>query len=210
MFIFIWGGKLLANFLIDLLKGLGLDSAAEKIHIEGMIGADQSLTKLIVNILYFFLVFIGVITAVQILDLTRLTDILNQVLEVSGQILFGLVILGLGNYVSLLIYTTMAKSRDNKFIAGVARWASLGLFTAIALRTMGVANEIVELAFGLTLGAIAVVVALSYGLGGREAAGEHFKDIIRKFRSDSADGPAAGGASSGGKPNLDSDKPDTV
>jgi hypothetical protein len=36
---------------------------------------------------------------------------------------------------------------------------------------MGIANEIVELAFGVTLGAIAVAVALSYGLGGREAAG---------------------------------------
>ena len=32
---------------------------------------------------------------------------------------------------------------------------------AIALRTMGIANSIVELAFGLTLGAIAIAVALS-------------------------------------------------
>ncbi|MGB7784766.1 MAG: hypothetical protein WBL27_01580, partial [Salinimicrobium sp.] len=46
---------------------------------------------------------------------------------------------------------------------------------------------IVQLAFGLILGAIAVAVALSYGLGGREAAGEHFRDIIQKFRNASSE-----------------------
>ena len=47
---------------------------------------------------------------------------------------------------------------------------------------MGIANSIVELAFGLTLGAIAVAVALSYGLGGREAAGKHMEQILKKFQ----------------------------
>ena len=34
---------------------------------------------------------------------------------------------------------------------------------------MGIADEIVNLAFLLTFGAVAVAVALSFGLGGREA-----------------------------------------
>ncbi len=185
--VFIWGGKYLANFLEDLFKSMGLDQTAEKIQIHNMIGAGQSLSKLVANLIYFFLVFFGIITAVEILGLSRLTEILHQILEVTGQILFGLVILAIGNYISLLIYNTMTRSSKNHFIAGVVRWASLALFIAIALRTMGIANEIVELAFGLILGAIAVAVALSYGLGGREAAGEHFKDIIQKFRTEAAD-----------------------
>ena len=78
----------------------------------------------------------------------------------------------------------MTKSRNNNFIASIVRYASLALFIAIALRTMGIANEIVELAFGLILGALAVAFALSYGLGGREAAGEHFKEVIQKFKND--------------------------
>ena len=47
---------------------------------------------------------------------------------------------------------------------------------------MGIANSIVELAFGLILGAIAVAIALSYGLGGREAAGIHMKEILNKLK----------------------------
>ncbi len=182
LFIFIWGGKYLASFLSDLFKSLGLDSAAEKINIQNMIGANQSLSKLLANLIYFFIVFFGVITAVAILGLDQLTYILNDILAVTGQILFGLVIIALGNYISMIIYNTMKQSNNNNFIARVVRAASLALFIAIALRTMGIANEIVELAFGLILGAIAVAVALSYGLGGRAAAGEHFKEIIDKIR----------------------------
>ncbi|WP_084625667.1 mechanosensitive ion channel [Salinimicrobium xinjiangense] len=185
--VFVWGGKYLANFLEDLFKSMGLDRTAEKIQIDNMIGAGQSLSKLVANLIYFFLVFFGIITAVEILGLSRLTEILHQILEITGQILFGLVILAVGNYISLLIYNTMTRSSKNHFIAGVIRWASLALFIAIALRTMGIANEIVELAFGLILGAIAVAVALSYGLGGREAAGEHFRDIIQKFRKEASE-----------------------
>ena len=182
--LFIWGGKFLADFLEDLFKSLGLDSLAEKIQIQNMIGANQSLSKIVANLIYFFLVFFGVITAVEILGLDRLTEILNQILEVTGQIIFGLIILAIGNYISVMIYNTMTKSSNNNFIASIIRWASLALFIAIALRTMGIANEIVELAFGLILGALAVAFALSYGLGGREAAGEHFREIIQKFKDD--------------------------
>ncbi|TVZ25494.1 putative transporter (transmembrane protein) [Gillisia sp. Hel_I_86] len=182
--IFIWGGKFLADFLEDLFKSLGLDTLAEKIQIHNMIGANQSLSKIVANLIYFFLVFFGIITAVEILGLDRLTEILNQILEVTGQIIFGLIILAIGNYISVIIYNTMTKSSNNNFIASIVRYASLALFIAIALRTMGIANEIVELAFGLILGALAVAFALSYGLGGREAAGEHFREVIQKFKND--------------------------
>jgi len=189
LFVFIWGGKFLADFLEDLFKSLGLDTLAEKIQIQNMIGANQSLSKIVANLIYFFLVFFGIITAVEILGLDRLTEILNQILEVTGQIIFGLIILAIGNYISVMIYNTMTKSNSNKFIASIVRYASLALFIAIALRTMGIANEIVELAFGLILGALAVAFALSYGLGGREAAGEHFKEIIQKLKKESSENP---------------------
>jgi len=44
------------------------------------------------------------------------------------------------------------------------------------------ANEIVELAFGLSLGAVAVAVALSFGLGGREAAGKLMEHWLSRWR----------------------------
>lgn len=53
----------------------------------------------------------------------------------------------------------------------MAQVAILVLAGALVLRQMGIANEIVNLAFGLLLGALAVVAALAVGLGEREVAG---------------------------------------
>ena len=52
----------------------------------------------------------------------------------------------------------------------VARISIVILSGAIALRQMGLANEIIELAFGILLGSVAVAAALAFGLGGRDIA----------------------------------------
>jgi hypothetical protein len=51
-----------------------------------------------------------------------------------------------------------------------ARIAILVLAGAMALGQLGVADEIITLAFGLTLGAIAVALAIAFGVGGRDLA----------------------------------------
>lgn len=50
----------------------------------------------------------------------------------------------------------------------VVRVVILMLGSAIDSRTMGIADDIIPLGFGLLLGAIAVEVALAFGLRGRE------------------------------------------
>ena len=51
----------------------------------------------------------------------------------------------------------------------------------MALRQMGLANEIITLAFGLLLGAIAVALALAFGLGCREMAAEAMKGWVNQI-----------------------------
>jgi len=55
---------------------------------------------------------------------------------------------------------------------------------AMGLRAMGIADDIVNLAFALTVGAVAVAVALSFGLGGREAAGRQMEYWLSKLRKE--------------------------
>lgn len=105
--VFIWGAKYHANFLEDLFRSMGLDRAAEKIQIHNMIGKDQSLSKMVANLVYFFLVFFGIITAVETIGLTKLTEILDQIFVLTGEILYGLIILAVVNYISLLIYNSL-------------------------------------------------------------------------------------------------------
>lgn len=183
MTIFFIGGKFVATFINDLLVNVGVDKLSKQLHLF-IIAEDQSLSKVIANVLHFFIVFFGVISGVELLGMDRLTEVMHNILNLSGDILFGLVVMVLGNFVASVVHGSMSKKKENEFAAGIARMAIIGLFLAIALRTMGIANSIIDLAFGLTLGSLAVTVALAYGLGGREAAGKHMEDILKRFRKD--------------------------
>jgi hypothetical protein len=50
------------------------------------------------------------------------------------------------------------------------KYAIIALFTAIGLTFMGLADQIVMMAFGLILGSAAVATAIAFGLGGRDVA----------------------------------------
>jgi len=181
--VFFIGGKYVTTMLKELLANLGTDNLASKLNMQGIIG-NVSLSNLISKVAFFFIMFTGTITALDKLEFGKMTALLNNLLEMAGQIFFGLVIMAVGNYISTMAYDALAKNKDNQFMASIARIATLGLFLAIALNTMGIANEIVNLAFGLTLGAVAVAVALSFGLGGREAAGKQMEHILKNFRNE--------------------------
>ena len=177
--VFYFGGKFVTGILKELLGNLGVDNMANKMGIANMLG-QTSMSSVASNLVFAFLMFTGVIAAAEQLEFGQITVLLNDLLEMSGRILFGLIIMAIGNWIS----TTASGAVQDKFLAMITRMATLGLFLAIALRTMGIANDIVNLAFGLTLGAVAVAVALSFGLGGREAAGKQMEYILKKFRGE--------------------------
>ena len=86
--------------------------------------------------------------------------------------ILGLIIFGIGLYLGNLAAAAVQASATAQapVLALVTRVSIIVLAAAMALRQMGLANEIVTLAFGLLLGAIAVAAALAVGLGGRDVA----------------------------------------
>lgn len=184
LIIFIVGGKFVSGLLKDLLNSMNLNSFFKKIQLDKITG-NTNLVQLIGNIVYFFILAFGVMTAVEKLEFHQLTETIDTVVSYAGKILFGLVILALGNWISTLAYTNFAKKEENKFIGSIIRMAILAIFLAIGLRSMGIADDIINLAFGLTLGTVAITIALSFGLGGREAAGKQMERIINKFNKNS-------------------------
>ena len=105
-------------------------------------------------------------------------------IKFGGDVLLGGAILVIGFWLANVVYGAIGKASGEHTagLATVARVAILGLVIAMGLRAMGIADEIVNLAFGLTLGAIAVAFALSFGLGGREAAGRQMEHWLEKLR----------------------------
>ncbi len=179
--VFYIGGKYVSSIISELLNNMGANQMAQNLGISSMISSSTSFSSLVGSIVFFFLMFAGIMTAVEQLQFEQLTEIMQYLFSLSGKILFGMVILVAGNQISKWAYSIISQT-ESPGVASIARYGILGLFIAISLSSIGVASEIVDSAFILILGAVAVAIALAYGLGGREAAGEHFKEIINKLK----------------------------
>jgi hypothetical protein len=120
--------------------------------------------------------------AADLLGFGALTLLISRFAVAAGQVLVGLLIFAIGLYFSYLADRVIRSSgaAQSKVLATAARVAIIVFAAALALREMGIAESIVNLAFGLLLGAIAVAVALAFGLGGREAAARQ----IERWRQD--------------------------
>jgi hypothetical protein len=119
------------------------------------------------------------------LALRHLGDLIAQFLVFAGHIFLGLIIFAIGLYLANLASKTVLASGAAQagLLAMAARLSIIVLAGAMALRQMGLANEIINLTFGLLLGAIAVAVAIAFGLGGRDIAARELAGWIQGIRS---------------------------
>lgn len=123
---------------------------------------------------------IAALTAVDILQIPSLKTVVGVILAISGQVFVGLVIFAIGLYLANLAYNliTSSKTRQSKILGHAARISILVLVSAMTLQQMGIAPNIVNLAFGLLVGGISVAIALAFGLGGREVASEQLRNWL--------------------------------
>ena len=178
--LFVVGGRFLSELIKDLLNSMNLNNFFNKAGL-GAVTGNTNLVSIIGNLVYYFIILFGLTTAVDKLEFGYLTDILYTITNYSGKIIFGLVILAIGNWIASVAANNFAKNDDNAFVASIIRIAIIAIFLAIGLRTMGLADEIINLAFGISLGTVALTIILSFGLGGREAAGKQMDKILNKF-----------------------------
>jgi len=174
-------GKYVVSIVTELLKNLGVDNLSNNLGLQSMIG-DRSFSSIIGNVALFFIMFTGVIAAADKLELGQVEHILSNVFGIAGKVFFGILILIAGTFISNIAVKALSEGEGNAYMIPIVRFAVLGIFLAFALHTMGIAESIVNLAFGLTLGAVAVAFALSFGLGGREAAGKQMDHFFKNVR----------------------------
>ncbi len=182
MIAFVVVGRFLSGLIKDLLDSLNVNEVLEKAKLKSFFGG-TNVEKLIANIVYAFIILFGVITAIDKLEFTQLTEIVYSVVEIGGNILFGLIIIAIGNWISSIAVSTLNKNGKNAFIANIMRAAILAIFLAIGLNRMGIADDIVNLAFGILLATVGLTIVLAFGLGGREAAGKQMGKILDKFNN---------------------------
>lgn len=131
------------------------------------------------------IVLFAAVAATNVLGIPALTAIVSGLLVILGQLLVGLAIFAVGLYLANLAYNLVASSgsAQARILGQTARISIIVLVSAMALQQIGLAPDIVNLAFGLLLGAICVAIALAFGLGGRDVAAQQLREWLDSFKN---------------------------
>ncbi len=118
------------------------------------------------------IILFAAVEAARMLEFGDMAAMLSEVLTLATRVLFGAVIIALGILLANILAAASSKEGKptSEIISTLVRWGVIALATAVGLRFMGLANDIIVLAFGLILGSVAVAVAIAFGIGGRDAA----------------------------------------
>lgn len=161
-------GRWVANLIVTILPSLGFDQALQSLNV---VPSSTTPSVVVGKLALTAIMIFAAIEATSMLEFDELSIILVQITDLGGRVLFGSVIIGVGAVLANLVAGLVANSAgEGSFAVSILRYAVIALAVAMGLRFMGLANEIVNLAFGLILGSAAIACALAFGLGGREAA----------------------------------------
>lgn len=171
-----------SSFDEPLELGMGTEQPT-MIQTEPTVGS-KTPSELVGLLCLVAIMLVATLTAVDILGIPALEDVFRIILAIAGQVLIGVIVFGIGLYLANLAYNLILASGTSQsgLLAQSARIAIITLVGAMALNRMGIAPNIVNLAFGLILGGIAVAIALAFGLGGREVAREELKSWVGSFK----------------------------
>jgi hypothetical protein len=174
-------GRWVRGLVEDILPSLGFDRALTSV---GGFTPSTRPSRVVGAIVITAIMLFAAIEATRLLDFDAVSLMLVQVIDLGGRVVFGSAIIVIGVIMARIVTGIVGDSVGESGLPSILKYAIIALAVAIGVRFMGLANEIVNLAFGLILGSAAVAAALAFGLGGRETAHKLLERWRRKQHGD--------------------------
>ena len=174
-------GRIVSGLATNLLQGVGFDTVPQKIGLGGStVTGTKTLSEIVGYLLLVAIMLFATIEALGLIGFESFADLVADFLVFASRIVLGVVVIALGVFIGKVVADVVksANPPQANILANVARVAVIVLAFAMGLEQMGVGAEIITLAFGLTLGAVAVAAAIAFGFGGRDIA----SDVIADWR----------------------------
>ena len=177
--------RMVANIVKGLLENTQINQLPAKVGLQETMG-NQKISDLVAYAIVFFAMLFASIAAANLLGFEPISALITMFIAFGANIILGAIVLFIGFWLANIIASVVERSeKGSQFLANIVRVLIMGLVLAMGLKAMGIADSIVNLAFGLTLGSVAVAFALSFGLGGQEAAARFLRKLQDKMDAES-------------------------
>lgn len=177
--------RFVGRLVAEIIAGTGVDEIPAKLDVQRFLGQTK-ISCIVGYLIVFFTMLFAVSEAANRLGFEQVSGLISMFIQFGADILLGAVILVIGFWLANLVANVVQRGEYNssRWLGNLVRILIMGLVIAMGLRAMGIADSIVNLAFGLTLGAVAVAFALAFGLGGRQPAERVLTDLIDKAKKE--------------------------
>ena len=177
--------RFVGRLVAELVSGAGVDEIPMKLDVQRFLGQTR-VSDIIGCLIVFFTMLFAVSEAADRLGLEQISVLIAMFIQFGASILLGAVILVVGFWLANVVANVVQRGEYNssRWLGNLVRILIMGLVIAMGLRAMGIADSIVNLAFGLTLGSVAVAFALAFGLGGRQPAERLLSDLLDKAKTE--------------------------
>lgn len=174
-----------AKLVVEVVSGTGVDEIPAKLDVQRFLGTTK-VSCIVGYLIVFFTMLFAVSEAANRLGFEQVSGLIAMFIQFGASIMLGAVILVIGFWLANIVAKVVQRGEYNssRWLGNLVRVLIMGLVVAMGLRAMGIADSIVNLAFGLTLGSVAVAFALAFGLGGRQPAERVLTDLIDKAKKD--------------------------
>ncbi len=182
----------LKSLVIKVLKLIQLDSASEKAGVGDALrrgGIRQTLSELIGTLIYWFVMLLVFMSALNVLEMTVVASLLDKVILYIPNVIAAIFILALGIFFSSMIGTIVRTASSN---AGISQAKGLGQLTQVfimifvvimTLQQLGIEASILNLAISIVLASIGLALAIAVGFGSKDLAGKMMQDLVNKVKS---------------------------
>ncbi|HSD50595.1 MAG TPA: hypothetical protein VLG48_04250 [Candidatus Methylomirabilis sp.] len=153
-------------------------------------GVRQPPTVLLGRVIFWTIFIVALLMGIEALEMPATAGLVAVVLRFLPNLIVAILVMAIGwllaNFLAqaALIGSVNAQVAGAPLIAGAVRWLVLVFAGGAALTQLGIAREMVLLAFGIAFGGTVLALALAFGLGGKELAREILESRLRKQDED--------------------------
>jgi len=183
--------KAVEKIVIRFLKIAQLDVAADKAGVTKILVKGEikhTLSELVGALIYWIIILIVAVAAVNALNLTVAAALLQQIIAYLPNVVAAIFVLAAGMFLASFTASAINTVAINSGIAQasllskIAQSVIVVLAVIMALEQLRIATTIINLIIPILLASAGLALGLAFGLGGRDAAAKIIMEALDKAR----------------------------
>lgn len=178
--------KWVKDIVVSLLEKLGVNSIFGKMGFKSGTGSAPSFATLLGTVVQVVIILLFVVEALQLLELEFMVTLATAIFAYLPSVIAAIIILAVGFWLAKmaeqLVGSVMSHSSGTPhMLRYVAKYAIIAFAFFMALDQLGIAASIINSAFILILGGVALAFGLAFGLGGRDHASRYLSKMEKSL-----------------------------